>query len=125
MSKKIGAINYKAIAVQAGMYALAFTLANRIFAPKSGGMGIASKALAFLPIEQQAKFADALTVENARNEKWLIEQTSNINTDDIASYQNINQTAIGNLAYIALYGVNDEAKRKAFLMLENIRNASL
>ncbi|WP_291866674.1 hypothetical protein [Maribacter sp.] len=114
-------LDYKAIAIQAGITAIVFAAVNKIFTPTQNAIGLAEKAIAFMPIEHQAKFADSVTVENARDNKWLAEQLSNLDPNDPNIYKDINKTSIGNSAYIALYGSHEGARKKSLRILNNIK----
>lgn len=75
--------------------------------------------LPFLPIEEQAKYADAICIENADKMHFLLQQFSNFNPYAFAQFEGWNATSIGNSAYIALHGVSSIATHKAVLGLLN------
>ncbi len=114
-------LNYKQVAFQAAIYAFAFGMVNKLMAPKKR-IGLDMKTLAFLPLEHQAIFADHVTVENAGSSIWLVEQMANQDTEDPNLYKDINKTSIGNLAYIAIHGSNEPARKKSLRILENIKS---
>lgn len=67
------------------------------------------KRVAFLPIKEQATFADQICKKNVLNEDFLQDQFNDFDPDT-ADYSGWNITSIGNVAYIALYGKNQKIK---------------
>jgi len=128
MAKKtVGDINYRVVFINAAISAVATATTmyfiNKMFKNTgTGGMGIALKTFAFLPLQEQARFADAVTMQKASDHKWLVEQFANIDPSDPNTYKNANMTSIGNCAFIALYGVHEGIKGKCKQLIENFKN---
>jgi len=66
-----------------------------------------NKAILFLPIEFMQKYADAITVNMLKYERDDLILNTDFNFNIDKSYDNINTTSIGNLAYISL-NINDK-----------------
>ena len=71
-------------------------------------------ALCALPIAQQAQYADPICKANV-DKDWLKEQVKSIGTNSElpAKRDELNQTSIGNIAYIALYAKSKSTRRLA------------
>lgn len=78
--------------------------------------------IAFMAIYDQAHFADEVCVENAKNEDFLRSQLGGIDPTDTSMFANMNATAVGNLAYIALNGCVPEIRDLCKTTLDNYRN---
>jgi len=78
--------------------------------PDSHGLRFSLKKLqemrseiAFLPIEEQAQYADEICRLGAEDLEWLEEQFSMMEPCDHTLFDCMNTTSIGNIAYLALH----------------------
>ncbi|MEM1339815.1 MAG: hypothetical protein AAF634_13165 [Bacteroidota bacterium] len=123
MAKKV---DYKSVFLTSLITGITVAIINRVFASgQAKGLSAALHVFANLPTLDQARFADAETIENAGNPKWLIEQFSNINPEDPEIYNSINRTSIANCAFISLYGAHPESREKCQQILNNLKNPQL
>ena len=73
------------------------------------------KKIAFLPIEEQAKFVDAVTYENCNNPDFIKQAKADLSS---ANFESINATSIGNAAYMALHCSDEQVKINMLSFLE-------
>ncbi len=115
-------IDYKRIISTALLTATTYAIVNYFSQPiKKKGLGVDIKMLAHLPPKEQARFADEVTIKNANNNVWLVEQFYNLDPNHPDIYKNINRTSIGNAAFLAVYSNNQEIKAKSLKILENLK----
>ncbi|MFC4219008.1 hypothetical protein [Flagellimonas marina] len=125
-AKKVEDINYKVVFVNAMIGAVAtgvtFWLMNRFFkSDGKAGLGIPLKVFASLPVREQARFADEITMKNSKDPKWLVEQLANIDADNPETYLAMEGRSIANCAFIALYGAHDGSRLKCMKILDNLK----
>lgn len=113
-------LNYKSIALQAGITALVFAAVNHFITPKKG-LSAPIRLMLNLPLERMSQFADAVTIANVNNLSWLQSNIDKFDVNDPGSYQNVNQTSLGNCAFVALYSKYDQYREKCLVMLENAK----
>ena len=113
-------IDYKAIAIQAGITAIVFAAVNHFVSPKKG-LGVPEKILVNLSLERMAQFADLVTIANVNNLRWLQENLDNIDLSDPSFYQNANKTSIANCAFVALNSNHEKYRAKCLAMVENYK----
>lgn len=77
--------------------------------------------IAFYPLERQAMYADLKHIRLANDPEFLRCRFSQFNPNDKKEFRNINATAIGNLAYVALHCRIIEIKEKCLKFLENYK----
>lgn len=75
--------------------------------------------IAFLPIENQAEFADDTTRQNLDKMHWLQAKMMEFNPDEYNGFAKLTETGIGNLALIATKGVSQVAAHRAAQGLNN------
>ncbi len=120
MAKKV---DYTNLLLTSVVTALTYAFVNRLLSGKpKTGMSAALMVFANLPTRDQARFADGVTYENAKNPKWLVEQTANVDPEDPKTYKNINRTSIANCAFISLYGTHKESREKCQRILQNLKS---
>lgn len=71
-----------------------------------------------LPLDEQAEYADFITVVNV-NKDWLIEQVIESEMTD-EDFLRINTTYIGNIAYIIINCKNKQARESALNDLKKV-----
>lgn len=116
-------IDYKELVISAAVTALTVAAVNAIFLSSGSkkGLGMPSRSLAFLPLEKQAKFADIVTAMNVNNNKWLVEQLSNVDITAPDFFKGMNNTSIGNCAFIVMHSKNKDARDKCRIILERFK----
>ena len=117
-------LNYKSIAIQAGITALVFALVNRFMAPAKG-LGMPEKLLLNLSMDRMAQFADVVTIANVNNYGFLKEQLGSIDPENTEIFKNGNRTSIGNCAFVAVHSKFPDMREKAALMIANYKKFAL
>lgn len=82
-------------------------------------------AIAFEPLSLQANYADLTTVNNIKNNDFILSSCANlfeINKMEYYVKNNIiNANVIGNIAFIALNGINKEVRMKCLDLLHEYK----
>lgn len=120
MAAQTRKIDYKAIAIQAGITALVFAAVNRFTSTKKG-LGIPEKIMVNLSIDRMAQFADMATIANVNNIPWLQENLDTIEVNDPNLYTSANKTNIANCAFVALNSSHEVYRKKCRAMLDNYK----
>ena len=117
--------DYKTVAINASVSAIATAVtlwALNYFSKKSpAGMGLPRKVLANLSLQKQAHFADAHTMLNVANSKFLLEHLPDPGTMPEQAYANLNARQVGNLAFVALHSPDQEIRRRSMEILLNFK----
>jgi hypothetical protein len=115
-------MDYKSIALQAGITAMVVAVVNKLMNPVVKGLGAGEKLmLGTFSMERMAQFADMATVVNVNNKAFLDRAFSSIDENDPNFYLSGNQTTIGNCAFVALNTKYPEYRQKATMLLNNYK----
>lgn len=78
------------------------------------------RAIALLPTEKQAKYAHKGMINYATDANYLKSAWTSLDTKDVNHFRNMDATAIGNLAYMALHS-HGKYQQKAKEMLQGYK----
>lgn len=115
-------MDYRTIAIQAGITAIVVAVVNKLMDPVVKGLGAGERLLLNnFSMERMAQFADVTTMANVNNEAFLDNAFSSIDLQNPQTYLTGNKTTIGNCAFVALNSKFPEYREKAKQMLDNYK----
>lgn len=77
--------------------------------------------IAFYSVGKQSEYADTVCIEHSKDIEFLKEQFKDIALNDPFTFQNMNSTSVGNMAYLSLHAPLEDVRDKASLILKNYR----
>ena len=132
MASKANAINYKTVAINAAISAIA-TAATLYFLNRYGifkngdtsGMAGVQKAWSLLPANVLARFANQEVMQNANDPKWLVEQFQNLDLENPYFYKNLTKGQVANFAFLSQYSGHAPTKALAQKIMNELKKRAL